>query len=197
MSSLGFLQKTLLLIIVVLFFSIIGINKKTIDSIDNLNDLEKNINDLRGLIWANYTFVTISVMIQITNLMSRPYRLVNKWTVLFTLIFVLLNTILVVFEELTIRNYKEVDVSKLNNVYIISTIMNIMYFILFFVLTYSINETLKPNYSRFFENKYDRKDENIDYINPNNKFEDPFQPGRESNKINSLQTFNPFDGFEY
>jgi hypothetical protein len=76
MNSLGILQNTLLVIIVIivaLFFSIIGINKKTIDSIDNLNDLEKNINDLRGLIWANYTFVTISVMIQITIIISTGY----------------------------------------------------------------------------------------------------------------------------
>ena len=151
MNIYNVLQYTLTSIVFLLFCLIIGINKKTIDSLDNLNDLKKNINDIRGLIWANYAFITLSLLIEITIISNRYYK-TNNWTIIFTLIFLALNTVLVIFEELTIGQYKEVDIVKLNNVYIITTIMNIVYFILFVVLTRRINKILKPRQYIIWDN---------------------------------------------
>jgi hypothetical protein len=142
MNSFNFIKYLLLLIVFILFFSIVGVNKKTIDSIDNLTELQKNINDLRGLIWANYIFVSISLLIDILIISKRYYK-VNKTTIIFTLIFIVLTTSLVIFEELSIKDYK-VDIVKLNNIYIITTITNTIYFLLFILLNRTINEKLKP-----------------------------------------------------
>ena len=131
MNKLNLVLKILLLLVFALFFSIIGINKKTIDNYDDKNSLEDNINNLRGLIWANYTFITISLAIGITIIISRKYYYTYRWTVLFAIFFILLNTGLVVFEEISINKYKKVEVEHLNNVYTISSVMNILYFILF------------------------------------------------------------------
>jgi hypothetical protein len=77
--------------------------------------------------------------------------------------------LIVVFEELRIRNYREVDVSSLYNVYIITTIMNIMYFILFGVLFNVTNKILKeiqnrddiPSYSKRYADF--KKNQNYEY----------------------------------
>jgi hypothetical protein len=131
MNKLNLVLKILLLLVFALFFSIIGVNKKTIDNYNDKNSLEENIDNLRGIIWANYTFIIISLSIAITIIVSKKYYYTYKWTVLFSIFFILLNTGLVVFEEISIRNYKKVEVEHLNNVYIISSVMNILYFVLF------------------------------------------------------------------
>lgn len=134
MNKLNLVLKILLLLVFALFFSIIGVNKKIIDNFNDKNLLEENIDNLRGIIWANYTFITISLSIAITIIVSKKYYYTYKWTVLFSIFFILLNTGLVIFEEISIRNYKKVEVEHLNNVYIISSVMNILYFILFIKL---------------------------------------------------------------
>ena len=131
MNKLNLVLKLLVVVTFALFFSIIGINKKTIDSYNNKNELKVNINNLRGIIWANYTFITISLSIALTMIIAKRYYQKYKWTVLFGIFFILLNTGLNVFEELTIREYETVEISHLNNIYIISSIMNIVYFMLF------------------------------------------------------------------
>jgi hypothetical protein len=131
MNKLNFTLKLLVVLVFALFFSIIGVNKKTIDSYDDKNTLEENINNLRGIIWANYTILTISLAIAITIIISKNYYYNYKWTVIFAIFFIILNTGLVAFEEVSIKNNKSVQISDLNNVYIITCIMNIIYFILF------------------------------------------------------------------
>ena len=77
-------------IVFVLFFSIIGVNKKLIDSIENnddSNEIQKNINSVRGLIWTNYCFITISLIISLYFIISKKYYLRNKWIVLFSILF--------------------------------------------------------------------------------------------------------------
>lgn len=134
----------MLLIVFGLFFSIIGINKKTIDSLNKNEELENNINTLRGLIWSNYTIITVSMSIALTVIISKRYYHKYKWTVLFGIFFILLNTGLTVFEELTIKDYKKIDTVKLNNIYIVTSVMNIIYFILFIRLIKISDDILEP-----------------------------------------------------
>ena len=145
MNKLNLVIKILLLLVFALFFSIIGVNKKTIDNFNDKNSLEENIDNLRGIIWANYTFITISLSIAITIIVSKKYYYTYKWTVLFSIFFILLNTGLVVFEEISIRNYKKVEIEHLNNVYIISSVMNILYFVLFIRLI-KITDDIAPSF---------------------------------------------------
>ena len=144
MKKLNLVLKLLVVLVFALFFSIIGVNKKTIDSYNNKHELEVNINNLRGIIWANYTFITISLAIALTMIVAKRYYQKYKWTVIFGIFFILLNTGLNVFEELTIREYETVEISHLNNVYIISSIMNIVYFILFVRLIKITDDICKP-----------------------------------------------------
>ena len=131
MNKLNLVLKLLIVLVFALFFSIIGVTKKTIDSYNDKDALEDNIDNLRGIIWANYTFIIVSLAIGLTIIIVKKYYQKYKWTVLFTVFFILLNTGMNIFEELTIKEYETVEISQLNNVYIISSIMNIVYFILF------------------------------------------------------------------
>jgi len=144
MNKLNLVLKLLIVLVFALFFSIIGVTKKTIDSYNDKDALEDNIDNLRGIIWANYTFITISLAIGLTIIIVRKYYQKYKWTVLFTIFFILLNTGLNVFEELTIKEYETVEISQLNNVYIISSIMNILYFILFIRLIKIVDDITQP-----------------------------------------------------
>lgn len=144
MNKINLLLKILIVLVFVLFFSIIGVTKKTIDSYNNKDDLEDNIDNLRGIIWANYTFITVSLAIALTIIIAKKYYQKYKWTVLFSIFFILLNTGLNVFEELTIKEYETVEVSQLNNVYIITSVMNILYFILFVRLIKIVDDICEP-----------------------------------------------------
>jgi len=161
MNKLNIILKILLLLVFALFFSIIGLNKKTIDNFNDKTTLEENTDNLRGVIWANYTFMTISLAVGITIIVAKRYYYSYKQTVLFTIFFILLNTGLVVFEELSIKNNNTVGIEQLNNVYIISSVMNVVYFILFVRLIKITNDitpsiiedeeilTNDPNLNRF------------------------------------------------
>ena len=144
MNKINLLLKLLIVLVFALFFSIIGVTKKTIDSYNNKDDLEDNIDNLRGIIWANYTFITISLAIALTMIIAKKYYQKYKWTVLFSIFFILLNTGLNGFEELTIKEYETVEVSQLNNVYIITSVMNIVYFILFVRLIKIVDDICEP-----------------------------------------------------
>ena len=143
MNKLNLSLKLLVVLVFALFFSIIGVNKKTIDSYNDKDALEDNIDNLRGIIWSNYTFITVSLAIAITILVTKRYYNKYKWTILFAIFFIVLNTGLVAFEEITIKEYETVEVSHLNNVYIISSIMNIVYFILFIRMIKIIDDITK------------------------------------------------------
>uniref|UniRef100_A0A6C0I6X7 Uncharacterized protein n=1 Tax=viral metagenome TaxID=1070528 RepID=A0A6C0I6X7_9ZZZZ len=140
MNKLNLSLKLLIVLVFVLFFTIIGLNKKAIDSF-NTSDLEYNIDNVRGVLWANYTFIVVSVAIGITVIVSKRYYFKYKWIVGFSIMYILLLTGLTVYEEISIRNYREVDKSALNNVYVITTIMNFIYFILFVKLM-NITDTI-------------------------------------------------------
>ena len=124
----------IIFVIFVLFFSIIGVNKKLIDSIeknDDSNEIQKNINSVRGLIWTNYFFITVSLIISLYFIISKKYYLRNKWIVLFSILFILLNTGLTVYEEIILQNVlNSKKISSLNNIYIITCIMSFVFFIL-------------------------------------------------------------------
>lgn len=149
MRKINLILKLLLLVVFGLFFTIIGINKKTIDSLNNQEELENNINTLRGVIWSNYTFITVSLSIALTVIISKRYYHKYKWTIIFSIFFILLNTGLTVFEELTIKDYKKIDKIKLNNVYIVTSVMNIIYFILFVRLIKICDDILEPSESLY------------------------------------------------
>ena len=140
MNKLNLSLKLLIVLVFILFFTIIGLNKKTIDSL-NTSDLEYNIDNVRGVLWANYTFIIVSVAIGITVIVSKRYYFKYKMIVGFSIMYILLLTGLTVYEEISIRNYREVDKSTLNNVYVITTIMNFIYFILFVQLM-NITDTI-------------------------------------------------------
>lgn len=147
MNKLILILKLLVVLVFALFFSIIGINKKTIDSYDNKDKLEENIDILRGIIWSNYTFITISLAIAVTIIITKKYYIKYKWIVLFAIFFIFLNTGMLVFEEFGIKKIESVQVSNLNNIYIISSIMNIVYFILFVKMIKIIDDISNPIYS--------------------------------------------------
>jgi len=179
MHRLHFLLKVLLILAFVLFFSIIGINKKTIDSLENKVELENNIDTLRGIIWTNYTIIIVSLSISLTLIVAKKYYYKYKWTILFGIMFILLNTGLTVFEEITIRNYKEIDIVKLNNIYIISSVMNIIYFILFTRLlkitndiSFATKNYLNENLEKYMSVPF--QDDEPEYFNGlyNNKYDD-------------------------
>ena len=149
MRKINLILKLLLLVVFGLFFTIIGINKKTIDFLNNQEELENNINTLRGVIWSNYTFITVSLSIALTVIISKRYYHKYKWTIIFSIFFILLNTGLTVFEELTIKDYKKIDKMKLNNVYIVTSVMNIIYFILFVRLIKICDDILEPSESLY------------------------------------------------
>ena len=73
MNKLNLSLKLLVVLVFALFFSIIGVNKKTIDSYNDKDALEDNIDNLRGIIWSNYTFITVSLAIAITILVTKRY----------------------------------------------------------------------------------------------------------------------------
>ena len=155
MNKLNLLLKLLAILVFALFFSIIGVNKKTIDSYNDKNTLEDNIDNLRGIIWANYSFITVSLAITITIIVTKKYYNKYKWTVLFALFFIVLNTGLVAFEEISIKKYKTVEVLHLNNVYIISSVMNIVFFILFIRMIKITDDITKP---------FDFLNEDVEYV---------------------------------
>ena len=144
MNKLNLVLKLLIVLVFALFFSIIGVTKKTIDSYNDKDALEDNIDNLRGILWANYTFITLSLAIGLTIIIVKKYYQKYKWTVIFTIFFILLNTGMNIFEELTIKEYETVEISQLNNVYIISSIMNIIYFILFIRLIKIVDDITQP-----------------------------------------------------
>lgn len=155
MNKINLLLKLLIVLVFALFFSIIGVTKKTIDSYNDKDALEDNIDNLRGIIWANYTFITVSLAIGLTMIIAKKYYQKYKWTVLFTIFFIILNTGMNIFEELTIKEYETVEISQLNNVYIISSIMNIVYFILFIRLIKIVDDITQPQeYNSMEVDKY-------------------------------------------
>lgn len=177
MNKLNLLLKLLIVLVFALFFSIIGINKKTIDSFNDKSKLEDNIDNLRGIIWSNYTFVIVSISIALTIIVTKKYYQKYKWTVLFALFFIVLNTGLVAFEEITIKKYNEVEVSHLNNVYIISSIMNIVYFILFIRLIKITDDITKPYEPTALEvDEYIREGPYVTQINRRYPVDDDDEP---------------------
>jgi hypothetical protein len=131
MLNLNTLLKLLLVVVFVLFFSIIGVNKKTIDSLNNFNELKDNVETLRGVLWANFTFIFVSIAIALTFIVAKRMTQRYKMTVAFCGFFLLLLIGLTIYEEIILRDFETSDKKKFDNIYIISSVLNIMFLVMF------------------------------------------------------------------
>jgi hypothetical protein len=134
--------KFIMFIVVVMFFSLIGVNKKLIDSTknNNLNEIQSNINSVRGVLWTNFAFINLSLIISLYFIISKRYYIQNKWFVISCVLFILLNTGLTIYEEIILKNIVENnEYDSLNNIYIITCIMTFVFFITIVKLINSIN----------------------------------------------------------
>jgi hypothetical protein len=134
--------KFIMFIVFVIFFSLIGVNKKLIDSTknNNLNEIQSNVNSVRGLLWTNFAFINLSLIISLYFIISKRYYIQNKWFVISSVLFILLNTGLTIYEEIILKNIVENnEYDSLNNIYIITCIMTFVFFITIVKLINSIN----------------------------------------------------------
>ena len=147
MNKIYLILNFFLLTIFILFFSIIGVNKKTIDSFNNKNELETNKKNLRGLLWTNYSLIILTLIFSMFYIFKTGNYINNKPIIIFTILYILLNTGMTVFQEFIISNSnsnsKESD--KLKNIYIITSIMNIVYFVTIVKIMVIINKIQKNN----------------------------------------------------
>lgn len=161
MNKLDIIIKLLIIVVLALYISIIVINKKTIEEYNNKNSLEYNIDILRGLIWANYTFITITFAIVLTIIVTKNKYKKYKLVITLSILYILLNTSLNIYLDLILKN--KVDKTVLNNVYIISSVLNLIYFMLIVYMVAVTNKLMKHT-----EYTHNEVDEYIRYgYNPN------------------------------
>ena len=73
MFTLSFILKIVLVVIFSLYFTVIGINKKTIDSLDNKDELKRNLNTLRGILWSKYAILSLSLIVTSIYIVKKKY----------------------------------------------------------------------------------------------------------------------------
>lgn len=140
MLSLTTILNLLLVVTFGLFFAIIGVNKKTIDNMNNQSELIDNIETLRGVIWANFTFMLISIAVVLTYIFTKQVFYKYKMTVMFGLFFGIALIGVTIYEEIILRNYETNNKKQYENIYIISSIVNVVFFILFVRMIKYVNE---------------------------------------------------------
>jgi hypothetical protein len=201
MFTLSFILKIVLVIIFSLYFTVIGINKKTIDSLDNKDELKRNLNTLRGILWSKYAILSLSLIVTSIYIVKKKYYEEYKWTIIFTIFFILLNTGMTVFEEFIVRNIENVDTEKLNNIYIISTIMSVVYFILLVRLinivdNISVDEFGNLQIARYLRNyPYEQYLDNENYEYEDSMYRTPDEYNENYREITSDNIMNDVNGF--
>lgn len=137
-------------LIIGLYIGTITLNKKTIDDYSNISQRDKNLNNLRGLTWANYITTTVITIYLLIKLFSKTGFYYNKSMFVITILILLLNTALTIHEEILLKELliKINTEHNLNNIYVTSTIMIVINVISLVSLMY-INDNSKiytPNY---------------------------------------------------
>ena len=89
MNKIYLILNFFLLTIFILFFSIIGVNKKTIDSFNNKNELETNKKNLRGLLWTNYSLIILTLIFSMFYIFKTGNYINNKPIIIFTILYIL------------------------------------------------------------------------------------------------------------
>ena len=137
-------------LIIGLYIGTITLNKKTIDDYSNISERDKNLNNLRGLIWASYITTTVITIYLLIKLFSKTGFYYNKSMFVITILILLLNTALTMHEDILLNELliKINTEHNLNNIYVTSTIMIVINVISLVSLMY-INNNSKiytPNY---------------------------------------------------
>ena len=146
-----------IILIIILYASIIYMNKKIIDNYSDKKNLLNDINNLRGLLWANYIFTTVISIYLMIKLYSKNGFYNNKFMFVITIFILLLNTGLSMHEETLL---KTIDIYKtehnLNNIYTITTIMSVVNIISLLALIYTNDKSQEERGSGFlnYEPKY-------------------------------------------
>ena len=191
MNKLNTILKLLIVVVLALYISIIVINKRTIDEFNNKDALENNTDTLRGVLWANYTFIIVTFAIILTIIITKKKYKKYKWIILISMLYILLNTSLSIYVEIMLKD--KVEKSVLNNVYIISSTMNIIYFMIIVYLMTLTNKLLKHkeftyqevdeyirngHYTGYYPNNIYNNDEYDDYTEYNieNDIENDINP---------------------
>ena len=139
-----------ILLIIGIYIATIYVNKKTIDEYENISERDKNLNNIRGLIWGSYIVVTTITIYLLVKLYSKTGFYYNKFMFIITIIILLVNTGLTIHEEYILKDLlsKINNDHQLNNIYIISTIMVVINIISLIGLMYTNEESkiYRPKY---------------------------------------------------
>lgn len=141
-----------IIVIIFLYIATISLNKKTIDNYQNLNEREKNINNLRGLLWASYiTNTVVSVYLLI--------RLSSKSMFIITILILLLNTALIIHEEYMLTasyNKKNIDEEGFKSMYVETTVITVINILMLLSLIYHTKELVpSEKESKIYKPKYE------------------------------------------
>jgi hypothetical protein len=139
-----------IILIIGLYIGTIGLNKKTIEDYSNINERDKNLNNLRGILWASYITTTIITIYLLIKLFSKTGFYYNKSMFIITILILLLNTGLTIQQENILRELltKINTENNLNNIYVMSTIMTVINVISLLTLMYTNEDSkiYKPDY---------------------------------------------------
>jgi hypothetical protein len=116
-----------ILLIIGLLIAVLTINKVTIDNYSNKMELYVNINNLRGIVWANYVLVTIITLYLMVKLYGKAGIKNNVSIFVLNVMILLLNTGLTSYEETVLTNTKTQDKDhELNYIYLVSAILSVV-----------------------------------------------------------------------
>ena len=139
-----------IVLIIGLYIVIVSLTKKTIDDYSNISERDKNLNNLRGLTWANYITTTVITIYLLIKLFSKTGFYYNKSMFVIIILILLLNTALTIHEEILLKDLliKINTEHNLNNIYITSTIMIVINVISLLALinTNDNSKIYTPNY---------------------------------------------------
>ena len=192
-----------IVLIIGLYIGTLVLNKKTIDDYSNMNERDKNLNNLRGLLWASYITITVITIYLLIKMFSKTGFYYNKSIFVITILILLVNTALIIHEEYILKDLliKINTEHNLNNIYVMSTIMTVINVISLLSLIYTNENSkiYKPDYQTI---NYEYTEESgkilsslLDINKPirptkNVSYENVFQ--NKSNKIsNSLKKSKP------
>jgi|688.fasta_scaffold173258_5 hypothetical protein len=161
----------LLVLSIASLIAIILVNKKTIESL-NTYEFNDNIDILRNVIWANYVLTTICIVIVLTVIIVKKYYNVYSWTVLLGILFILLNTGLTIYEQYLLKDEETINREKLNNIYIINSVISILFFILFSQLINISDKILNVNIQNIDKNIDKNISGSVYSDDKKNKYED-------------------------
>ena len=127
-----------IIVIICLYIATILLNKNTIDNYQNLNEREKNITNLRGLLWISYTTSTVISIYLLVKLFSKTGFYNNKSMFIITILILLLNTALNIHEEYMLKDsYKNMNEDGFNSIYVETTVITVINILMLLSLMYT------------------------------------------------------------